>query len=372
MSGIGEKLARLLAMVCLLNLASCTSFPEIVGIDNPDIPARSVAGTARHKIFIITTREDSEVVGALFSDLRSDQLGLASVDVSIPPTHETGKLERPKSLPPDPRREFAILDPTVYAREDAMISALNAELRTRRPGQRDALFFVHGYNTTTSEAILRVGQFVEDSGYTGVPVLFTWASAGQVSRYVYDLNSALIARPKLFEAAAILNRTNAEGYHVFAHSMGAFLTMEGLVDAQQMGRLNRSGRLHSVILASPDIDLDLFRTQMAQVDQRAETIYVLLSKDDAALRASRVVAGGVPRVGASDADALAALGVTAIDLSDIDDSSAGTHSKFAGSPEIVQLIGRGLNTTENYGAHRQNVLSDVLNEIPIRIVTGGG
>jgi len=38
------------------------------------------------------------------------------------------------------------------------------------------------------------------------------------------------------------------------------------------------------------------------------------------------------------------LGLTVIDLSGIDDSSSGSHSKFAGSPEMVQLIGAGLNS----------------------------
>jgi len=35
--------------------------------------------------------------------------------------------------------------------------------------------------------------------------------------------------------------------------------------------------------------------------------------------------------------------VTVIDLTEIDDSSSGSHSKFAGSPEVVQLLGNGLN-----------------------------
>ena len=59
------------------------------------------------------------------------------------------------------------------------------------------MFFVHGYNNTTSDAVLRLAQFVEDSGFEGVPVLFDWASAGELTRYVYDLNSSLIARDKI-------------------------------------------------------------------------------------------------------------------------------------------------------------------------------
>ncbi|MEM1429353.1 MAG: alpha/beta hydrolase [Pseudomonadota bacterium] len=362
---------RYAALLLALLLVSCGRAPELVGIDNPEIPVRSVETATRHKVFIATTREDSEVVGALFSSLRANELGLASVEVSVPPTHEVGKIERPRSLPPDPRTDFAIIEPTIYTNEPAFISSLNAELRTRPPGARDVVFFVHGYNNTTSDAILQVAQFVEDSGFDGVPVLFTWASAGQVSRYVYDLNSALIARPRIIEAADIIAQSVATDYHVFAHSMGGFLTMEAIVDAVQVGRFNRSDRLRNVILASPDIDVDLFQTQMSQVDGSFDRFFVLLAQDDAALRASRVIAGGVPRVGAADADALSQLGVTAIDLSEIDDSRTGSHSKFAGSPEIVQLIGIGLNTAPQYGIGRRPVLDQFLGDLPIRVVGGG-
>jgi esterase/lipase superfamily enzyme len=94
-------------------LAGCTEPPELVGIDNPAVPAASLTDVSRHRLFIATTREASEVVGAFYSGLRAPDLGLASVDVTIPPGHVSGSLERPKRLPPDPRTEFAVVDPIV-------------------------------------------------------------------------------------------------------------------------------------------------------------------------------------------------------------------------------------------------------------------
>jgi esterase/lipase superfamily enzyme len=361
--------ARLFMVVLLLWIGACARAPELIGVDNPEVPTRSVVEATKHKVFIVTTREDTEVVGALFSELRADELGLASVEVSVPPTHEPGALERPKSLPPDPRTEFAVIDPAIYNSESAFLSSLNIELRTRSAAQRELLLFVHGYNMTTSDAILQVGQFVEDSGFNGVPVLFTWASAGRLSRYVYDLNSALVARPLLIDASEILSRSIATKYHVFAHSMGGFLTMEAIVDVTQKGQFNRTGRLQNVVLASPDIDIDLFRSQMGEIDTTFDRFFVLLSKEDSALLASRRIAGGVPRVGAADAEELSALGVTAIDLSQVEDSKTGSHSKFTGSPEVVQLIGRGLNNAPGYGSRRQTALEQVIGDLPVRVVT---
>ena len=289
-----------------------------MGIDNPTIPAESVSQVSRHRLFITTTRKATEVVGAFYSSDRAPELGLASVDVTVPPNHVLGQLERPKRLPPDPRTEFAVVDPVIYRSDASFISEINRELATRPPGQRKLLLFVHGYNTTTSDAILRLTQFVEDTGYRGVPVLFTWASAARTSRYVYDLNSALVARVKLKEMADILARTRAEDVDVLAHSMGALLTMEGLVDAQQSGSLGKRKKIDHIILASPDIDIDLFRTQLGLLPQSIhKKMYVLVSKDDSALSISRRIAGGVPRVGDADPEELDKLGLTVVDLSEI-------------------------------------------------------
>ena len=37
--------------------------------------------------------------------------------------------------------------------------------------------FVHGYNTRLDDAVVRFAQFVNDTGFTGVPVLFSWRSS---------------------------------------------------------------------------------------------------------------------------------------------------------------------------------------------------
>jgi esterase/lipase superfamily enzyme len=339
-----SPLSVILALVVVL-LTGCARAPDLVGIENPAIPADSVPDLTRHKLFIATTREASEVTGALFSAGRAPDLGLASVVVTIPPNHVIAELERPTRLPPDPRTEFTVIDPVVYSADTAFIAEVRQELARRPAGQRRLLLFVHGYNNTASDAILRMAQFVEDTGFEGVPILFTWSSAASASRYVYDLNSALVARAKIREVTGILSRTGAESMELFAHSMGSFLTMEGLVDGAQTGRLDRNvSRINHIILASPDIDLDLFRTQLGELPPAIrEKMYLLVSEDDGALRASRLIAGGIPRVGATDAEELEKLGVTVIDLSQIDDSTTGSHAKFAGSPEVVQLLGKGLN-----------------------------
>jgi esterase/lipase superfamily enzyme len=215
-----------------------------------------------------------------------------------------------------------------------------------------------------------VGGFaVSGAGQQEGPPWRAEQAAGEgFGRLVYDLNSALVARSKLKELTEVIWQTRPESISILAHSMGTFLTMEGLVDAQLSGRLGRSGRIDNIILASPDIDIDLFKTQVGILPENIrEKIFLLVSKDDAALRLSRRIAGGVPRAGAANADELEGLGVTVIDLSQIEDSASGSHSKFAGSPEVVQLIGQGLESAGTFDKGLRTDLGDILRGVPISI-----
>lgn len=359
----------IVAMSLVATLAAgCNRPPEIIGLDNPAVPFAAVPDIKRHNVFVIATRQASDMPGAFLSADRAAELGLASLTVTIPPTHVVGQVERPKRLPPDPRTDFTVVEPALYATDTAFVAAINRELAQRPAGDRRLLIFAHGYNNTATDGVLRLAQFVEDSSFVGVPVLFTWASAARTPRYVYDLNSALIARSRVKDIAAMASATRAESVDILAHSMGTLLIMEGLVDLQHAGTLGRRGTINHIMLASPDIDIDLFRSQLVQLPREIrEKIFVLISKDDRALRASSLLAGGVPRVGMADAEELEGLGLTVVDLSEIDNSSAGSHAKFAGSPEVVRLIGAALSEVGSFDAGQTPGLRDLLITTPIRI-----
>lgn len=73
---------------------------------------------------------------------------------------------------------------------------------------------------------------------------------------------------------------------------------------------------------------------------------VFVSSNDRALRVSRLLSGQVTRVGAIDltqepykSQFEQATGVTVLDLSALQNGDRLNHSKFATSPEVVQLLG---------------------------------
>ncbi len=335
-------------MVCLV-LQGCSRPPDLIGVEHPEVSSTDVPGIKSHKVFIMTSRARSSVEAEFYSRKRSEQLGLSSVIVTVPPRHATSKIERSKSNPPDPRRSFTVVEPVVYETDDGFLSSINRELAKRPPEDRTILGFIHGYNMTLSDATLRLTQFVEDSGFEGVPVLFSWASYASVTRYVYDLNSALQSRVQMVSVANLLTRSDAKRVDVLAWSMGSFAIMEGIVYAATTGQFDRKNRLKNVILASPDIDLDLFRAQLTLIPEVVDDIYILTSKADFALKFSSLIAGRQTRLGHANLEQLEGLGVSVIDLSEVDDVGTKSHGKFAESPQIVQLIGRGLQDTNSLG-----------------------
>ena len=51
---------------------------------------------------------------------------------------------------------------------------------------KEALIDLRSYNTTFPEGLYRFTQIVDDANAPAVPVLFTWASRGHLTDYVYD------------------------------------------------------------------------------------------------------------------------------------------------------------------------------------------
>lgn len=361
----------LVTLAGALPLAGCGGGPPeaIIGVENPVQRAQDVAALKHHEIFVMTTRALDQNPSVMFSGERSDRLRLASMTVTVPPTHQPGVVERPRRLPPDPRKDFTVGDPVLYQKDAEFVTGIRRALATRASRDRSLLIFVHGYNTTLTAAVLRLAQFVEDTGYTGIPVLFSWASGGKVVDYVYDINSVLAARDDLLTGAALLRRTDATAADIVAHSMGNLLVIEAMRQAKLEGTYNKASKIRHVILASPDIDIDLFERQIRVFPKSERRFFIFTSRDDKALRVSRFVAGKQPRVGNADAARLGKLGVRVIDLTGIEERGGLNHAKFADSPEIVQLIGAGLhaNGPLETSSQRTSVLR-TLAELPVTVV----
>ncbi len=301
-------------------------------------------GTTRITMLVATTRKASEDPGKLYSGDRGTAISLNSVDVSIPPdrNRKIGEVQWPSRMPPNPQKEFAV---TQIAKVQSEGQAFDW-YRKNRNSKHQVIIFVHGFNNTYADAVFRFAQIVHDSGTDAAPILFTWPSRGRVFDYLYDRESANYSRRALEDLILQAAKSpDVSDVTILAHSMGGWLAAEALRGVA-MREKSIPAKVKNVVLASPDIDIDVFRRQFTEMGPKRPHFAILTSTRDKALEVSGWLSGGVNRLGGSDlrpyAPLFDELGVSVIDTSAIATNDSLGHNAFADSPEIVRLLGRRL------------------------------
>ncbi len=333
---LSQIFACFLALAAPLLLSNCASSRPIAGAlipSTPD-PEANIAS-----ILVSTNRLDTDEEGTHFTGERgSGEMRFGGYSVAIPPNHEVGQIERPRfrKAKPKPDKHILVADGAPYENE-AQFRAEFAE-SVRSKANKDVAIFVHGYNTLYAESLFVSARMVHDTDFDGTMLLFSWPSRGKVLEYVYDRDSMFISRDALARTIQLAAESGAEQIYLVAHSMGCMLTMETLRQAKLSGDATFGGKLEHVMLASPDISIDVFKSQIRVLDGEPD-ISVLVSRDDKALAASQRLAGNVQRVGnfAEDHQQLASLGVVVIDLTELEGDALG-HSKFAQVPELFTAL----------------------------------
>jgi esterase/lipase superfamily enzyme len=260
--------------------------------------AEAAEGTSRVQILAATTRQRIEDPGEMFGGDRAVDLSYAAVTVSIPPdsARKVGEIQWPESLPGDPRRDFVTVSAN-YLDKSGFVSALSTTAKQTKRSK--VLVFVHGFNNRFDDAVYRFAQIAHDSKAQGIPVLFTWPSRGELKlrAYTYDRESANYSRDAFEQVLAMLaGNPNVKEINIVAHSMGNWVTLEALrAMSIRTGRIG--DKIRNVMLVAPDVDVDVFRTQIQRMGTARPRFALFLSQDDKALALSQTIWGGVPRLG---------------------------------------------------------------------------
>ncbi|SNX69021.1 esterase/lipase superfamily enzyme [Cereibacter ovatus] len=263
----------------------------------------------------------------------------ARFDVVVPPDHTFGTIRFPKGRP-DPNRDFVVKDAETLGGPRAFVDAVNAAAADAPPPRIGAMF-IHGFNTNFAEALMRHVQLRHDLAAPGVGVLFSWPSEARLLGYAADREHALFSRDALVETLQLMRRTRLERYNLIAHSMGAFLAMEGLRTLALMGDVASLRKIDALVLIAADLEVDLFRRQAATVLAMGVPIYLLVSDKDKALRWSARLRGKARRVGnVQTREELGGLDVGIIDLSAVDPGEITGHLKVGSSPDLIALVRR--------------------------------
>ena len=327
-------------LILAVLLSGCAGRPDVMTPSGLSVPRERQVD-----MLVATTREASADRALLFTGERAEDIRLARVVVSLPPPgrREPGTILWPSPGGKDPDKTFLVQQ----AEEMSEAGARLWFKRTSGPSRR-ALIFVHGFNTSFAEATFRFAQMTHDLGAPAAPILFTWPSRGSALDYVYDRESATYSRSGLVEVLdqAVASDNVAE-ITLVAHSMGAWLAMEAL---RQLGIRDGtvSPKVRTVVLASPDIDVDVFKRQVLEMGKARPRFLLVASRNDTALSLSRWIAGDVDRLGGADLrthlDVLASHGITLVDATDEPQLDALSHNAFADSTGVLRSVARFISS----------------------------
>ncbi len=313
-----------------LCLAACSPRGDLIVA--PDVQADG----NEVEVFIATSRR--LIVGQDPKFYRSEQLAYLSRTVAVPPNRTAGTVELAEN-PINPETEFFATQSALFSDRVDFQRSVRSAVQARPRGSRDVIIYVHGFNNTFADGVLRIAQLSNDLGTPGVSVHYSWPSAANPLGYGYDRDSVLFARDGLETLLRTIANTGAERVLLVAHSMGALLTMEALrqISISEPDWPNRE--IYGVVLFSPDIDIDVFRSQARRIEPLPERFAIFVSERDRALALSARLTGQTSRLGnIADAEALSELDVVLLDVSEF--SSGAGHFTAATSPTLLALLQR--------------------------------
>ncbi|WP_237153807.1 alpha/beta hydrolase [Oryzibacter oryziterrae] len=333
MAAVARKVwLGLLSLSLTIALSACGSRP---GSEVLKPQALTAPGAKVVTVYVATTRAEAGTPELSYSNDPANAINYASFDISIPPAHKAGAIEWPKAVPVAATDFVTVaahrLDKTSF---DRAVSADLSRARLTGPG-----VYVHGFNNNFQEALFRLAQMKVDAGVDGPAVLFAWPSAAEVTDYVADKDAATYSRDQLVELLTSLARLRApklpdDHILLLGHSMGGWLTMEAVRQLRLTGKDDVIKRLN-VVLAAPDVDVDVFRSQLEVIGPMDPPMTVLVSPDDKALAVSQFIAGERQRVGAVDVTdpevqaAATKAHLQIVDISKVEASDSLGHDRFA-------------------------------------------
>lgn len=273
--------------------------------------------------------------GETFGAGRSKRLTWGLVEVSIPPDHRLGAIERPAvwSLIAEDEHKHVVVK-TIYETDRSYFFELLSNHANNSGGI--VLFYVHGFGNSFDDAARRAAQMKYDLNFNGPTAFFSWPSNGSATPNNYAPDAANMEWSTTDIAstlAAIVGSLDTREVIVIAHSMGTKAVTQAVARADVSDTRIRS-KVRDLILAAPDIDRDLFvRDLLPRLQARTRGITIYASRGDLALNMSRYI-HATTRLGSSQPPLSGIPGTHLIDASEVDISFSG-HSYYAENRSVI-------------------------------------
>jgi esterase/lipase superfamily enzyme len=276
-------------------------------------------------------------------------LKLGAALVRVPDKHLIGQVERPLELTifgftlyranEDQKKHFTLRGLKILDRADAI-------RLLKENSEHSAMVFIHGYNNSFDDAVFKTAQIAFDANFAGVPIAFCWPSKASALAYDYDTQSAAASWNRLLELLRLIrDEGGISKVYVVAHSMGNQILLDALQQVPQTP--GNEPALSEIIMASPDVNRDVFIERLDHLKLLAGGLTLYASSADKAMLVSRKKAGGVRAGDVPPEGPLTAAGLDTIDITALGDDPLGlNHGTYSSSRSVLDDIGRLLRIVD--------------------------
>ena len=279
------------------------------------------------KVFYATDRKEA-AKGKPYLGQRCEDgiLRFGTCEVSIPRDHRMANLEAPKwwrfEFKSNPSKHIALLDNSALPK-DQFFNHLKSEIKDC--SSHDCFVFIHGFKVSFEDGARRTAQLAYDLGFKGVPILYSWPSAGKLKGYLTDEATIEWTRPHLEEFLKdIAVKARASIVHIVAHSMGNRALLK-MLERLHLAKAEEP-KFQQVVLTAPDIDASEFVQLAAELGEHASRITLYASSNDKAIQLSKKV-HTYARAGDAGSNIIVVKGIDTIDATSVDTSLMG-HSYY--------------------------------------------
>lgn len=247
----------------------------------------------------IHTPEGAE---AFYSFTNGGRISYGVAEVTIPKTHQRGKLEDRGLLEfTRDASKHVILQKLSLTTSEDFFADLGARIKKREelfdgiPQSKDLFVYIHGFNVDFSYAMRKTAQIMYDMDYPGLSIAFSWPARAVSVPLPVDFkddvqraeDSVVVLESFLH---SLLTKYPDRKIHIIAHSLGTRVLSKVMVNLARSlsveGLVEGTKKLFGeVILAAPAIDADTFvNNWAAQITPLCDRMSIFASDDDFALK----------------------------------------------------------------------------------------
>jgi esterase/lipase superfamily enzyme len=304
-------------------------------------PTTEPKGSRLIEVFYATDRKAKiKKKGRLtYTNSRGD-LQVGSCLVNVPNNKKKGE------IPEKPWYYFGLMtdpDEDMFIKEVGQLAAGEFFKRIREQvansPEKDVFIFIHGYNVSFTDSVLRAAQIKADIGFRGAPIVYSWPSRNFVGLYKADESTATgYSSPHIIQLLKdVRTTTGAERVHLIAHSMGNRFLSDALRTLVDQG-FTKDFQFNQIILAAPDVDAEVFvKTIAPQMLGASQRITLYASSQDKPLWFSGKIHGNIQRAGAVTGSLAVVDGMDTVDASTEATDFFG-HGYFAESFNLIKDV----------------------------------